>query len=342
MKDYYAILGVVYSAEDVVIRAAWKALAQRYHPDRCEGGKAEANAKMVEINEAYSVLSDPIKRKAYDDSRGAKERDFGDWVHEEADQAANSFDPLDRDWQIAVGFYPDLEIINKRLSKISKFLAFTFRASLLESKAFEKRKELARFVEQLFLESYFGTNPAIIDFARELIYQGNKAAAKALNESIRVLGGNVPADRVISKVCKEFKIETEEMRKQRLWREANAKQDEQNKARAKAEAEAEDKQRAFLLNKELMEKYRMGWALTKEEAEFIDSIGNAKFNKELMRRAAKQRTLPMTIRKWPNAAQEFTVVIGAFLSLISLAGGWFVFMITVTLTVIIYLGFRRR
>lgn len=52
MTDYYAILGVVPSAEDVVIRAAWKALVQRYHPDRFTGDVAKANARMAEINEA--------------------------------------------------------------------------------------------------------------------------------------------------------------------------------------------------------------------------------------------------------------------------------------------------
>jgi molecular chaperone DnaJ len=66
MKDYYAILAVTPAAEDVVIRAAYKALVQRYHPDRHPGDQTEANAKMAEINEAFSVLSDPMKRKQYD------------------------------------------------------------------------------------------------------------------------------------------------------------------------------------------------------------------------------------------------------------------------------------
>ena len=113
MKDYYAVLGIVPSAEDVVIRAAWKALAQRYHPDRFTGDVAKGNARMAEINEAYSVLSDPVRRKVYDKSRVGKEGDFGDWMHEEeADQAAKSLDPFEKDWALAVGFYPDLVEIN--------------------------------------------------------------------------------------------------------------------------------------------------------------------------------------------------------------------------------------
>ena len=207
MKDYYATLGVVPSAEDVVIRAAWKALAQRYHPDRFTENVAEANARMAEINEAYNVLADPVRRQAYDKSREGKERDFGEWIHEEeADQATNSADPLAKDWAIAVGFYPDLVDINNLLSKISHLLAFSYRAGLLELKAFKNRKELAEIAEIAFLNSYFGSNPTIVDFARQLIFAGNKAAAKALNDSIRVLGSDASPDLVINKISKDFSI----------------------------------------------------------------------------------------------------------------------------------------
>lgn len=64
--DYYEILGVLANAEDVVIRATYKALAQKYHPDRDKGDAYTANIKMATINEAYSVLSDPKKRAEYD------------------------------------------------------------------------------------------------------------------------------------------------------------------------------------------------------------------------------------------------------------------------------------
>ncbi len=62
MEDYYAILGVHRDAEEVVIRAAYKALAQRYHPDRAPGSEA----RMQAINAAYTVLSDPEQRRRYD------------------------------------------------------------------------------------------------------------------------------------------------------------------------------------------------------------------------------------------------------------------------------------
>ena len=69
MVDYYAILGVNPNAEDIVIRAAYKALAQRYHPDRFAGSKDEAHRRMSELTQAYEVLADPVRRPKYDRRR---------------------------------------------------------------------------------------------------------------------------------------------------------------------------------------------------------------------------------------------------------------------------------
>ena len=69
--DYYTVLGVDPSAEDIVIRAAYKALAQRYHPDRFAGSKDEAHRRMSELTIAYEVLADPLLRPKYDRRRFA-------------------------------------------------------------------------------------------------------------------------------------------------------------------------------------------------------------------------------------------------------------------------------
>ena len=66
-KNYYEVLGVLPTADDVVIKAAYKVLAQRYHPDKYKGNAEEASLRMAEINVAYATLSDPFKRKQYDD-----------------------------------------------------------------------------------------------------------------------------------------------------------------------------------------------------------------------------------------------------------------------------------
>lgn len=64
--DFYEVLGVLPSAEDVVITAAYRVLAQRYHPDRWTGPPDEAHARMAAINRAYDTLKDPKSRAAYD------------------------------------------------------------------------------------------------------------------------------------------------------------------------------------------------------------------------------------------------------------------------------------
>lgn len=63
-RDYYQVLGVDRSADDPAIKKAFRRLAQQYHPDVSK--EAGAEDKFKEINEAYQVLSDPQKRRAYD------------------------------------------------------------------------------------------------------------------------------------------------------------------------------------------------------------------------------------------------------------------------------------
>ncbi|HKV57967.1 MAG TPA: DnaJ C-terminal domain-containing protein [Ktedonobacteraceae bacterium] len=65
-KDYYKILSVSKNASEKEIRSAYRKLARQYHPDVNPGDKA-AEDKFKEINEANEVLSDPEKRKKYDE-----------------------------------------------------------------------------------------------------------------------------------------------------------------------------------------------------------------------------------------------------------------------------------
>jgi curved DNA-binding protein len=64
-KDYYTILGISKTANAEEIKQAFRRLARKYHPDVNPGNK-QAEASFKEVNEAYEVLSDPDKRKKYD------------------------------------------------------------------------------------------------------------------------------------------------------------------------------------------------------------------------------------------------------------------------------------
>src|SRR5437764_367946 len=80
-KDYYSVLGVSRTATDKDIRTAYRRLARKYHPDLNQGDKS-AEGRFKEIQAAYEVLSEPEKRKKYDQ--------FGpEW--ERVDQARNGF-----------------------------------------------------------------------------------------------------------------------------------------------------------------------------------------------------------------------------------------------------------
>lgn len=63
-RDYYEILGVTHTATDDELKKSFRRLAKQYHPDASKEQGAEA--RFIEINEAYEVLSDPQKRAAYD------------------------------------------------------------------------------------------------------------------------------------------------------------------------------------------------------------------------------------------------------------------------------------
>ena len=63
-RDYYEVLGIERSADEATIKKAYRQLAKKYHPDVNPGDK-DAEEKFKEVNEAYSVLSDPQKRSRY-------------------------------------------------------------------------------------------------------------------------------------------------------------------------------------------------------------------------------------------------------------------------------------
>ena len=76
-RDYYEVLGVDKNATADEIKKAYRKLAKKYHPDANPNNKEEAEAKFKEVNEAYENLSDPQKRKMYDQFGANGPQGFG-------------------------------------------------------------------------------------------------------------------------------------------------------------------------------------------------------------------------------------------------------------------------
>jgi curved DNA-binding protein CbpA len=141
--NQYRILGVMRDAEQVVITAAYRALASMYHPDRWKGDVNEATRKMAEINVAYGILGDPVKRRAYDQTDQSTTSSMG----ADSEKFDEAFDAalveLESRWEVAVAVLPDLAVIRKRLSKTAHRLAFEFVVLMIESKKFDQRETIA-------------------------------------------------------------------------------------------------------------------------------------------------------------------------------------------------------
>jgi curved DNA-binding protein CbpA len=146
--NYYQILGIQEKAEDIVVRAAYRALAQRYHPDKSDLPKAIATQKMALIQEAYEVLSDPTKRAQYDAlGRPSRSNTKSPGAGFTTPPTARPINDLDAQaWELLVHSYPQLRQNFSQIEKKNIHLANTYKNLLLE---FVSEKMVSKMVQKI-------------------------------------------------------------------------------------------------------------------------------------------------------------------------------------------------
>ena len=127
MKTHYQALGINEDADDEVIVAAYKALAKKYHPDTYSGDKKFAEERIKEINVAYGVLSDKVKRKKYDEEIKSNNKSDEFDYEDSFDDSDASEGVLEEDWSILSEVYPEAKFCKEYLYRISPTLCFSFQ-----------------------------------------------------------------------------------------------------------------------------------------------------------------------------------------------------------------------
>jgi curved DNA-binding protein len=147
-KDYYKVLGVDRNADQETIKRAFRKLARQYHPDVNKGDK-KAEEKFKEINEAYEVLSDPEKRKLYD-QMGNSYRAY---------QQAGG-DPRNYDWSQWIGFPFNFGQAGRTFREdidLGEFIREIFSSRQTASQS----RDIEQSIEISLEEAYHGTSRII-------------------------------------------------------------------------------------------------------------------------------------------------------------------------------------
>jgi DnaJ-related protein SCJ1 len=114
-KDYYRILGVTRSSTKDQLKRAYKKKSVQYHPDKNPGDK-KAEEKFIEVSQAYEVLSDPEKRRIYDQygEEGLKSGAGGQGFHDPFDVFAQYVDAMRTLYLMILIVYLDLALVDIR------------------------------------------------------------------------------------------------------------------------------------------------------------------------------------------------------------------------------------
>jgi DnaJ domain len=207
--DHYQTLGLARHAEAAVVKAAYRAMASLYHPDR--NPAPDAIDRIQRINIAHGVLSDPVRRQAYDATLAGKTPP-APRPHDD-----DSPDPLAERWQIAASFFPEIQHHHARLDRLSHRVGEEFRLYLLQHQHYADAEALAARLRTEFLTRHFGTDAALHPYAEQLLLAREIDAARFVGQVVSVLGRSVTADSVREKVAQRYPRSVGSLRKRALY-----------------------------------------------------------------------------------------------------------------------------
>ena len=194
--DYYALLGVLPSIDQGALAAVYRALLKKHHPDVHAGDSENAHRMTRRIIEAYEILGNAASRAEYDRLRQDRDAPSDDLDEDDASNDAQKMEDerLDTAWLYIERYYPEVERYREELAQLSSALALAFQVTLVETKGAAEADELADALRHQFLERYFGSNPAVQEFAVEALRRRRRDVALEINQAVKYLGSPRPAD----------------------------------------------------------------------------------------------------------------------------------------------------
>lgn len=192
------------------MRAVYRALSKKFHPDTGNYPKREAEEHFRLLNEVYSIIGDPQRRKGYDNERSKRTKQRLQLQAESVSSLSDGFsNEENRAWKIVEEYHPDVIEEFKSIANLSPALGKAFRVMLQKTKAYSDYKELSGILVASYLQAYFGENPQIREFGKWCLTNGHVGAAIELNRTIAALGTSVPTTPLIRNITKKHRLEPE-------------------------------------------------------------------------------------------------------------------------------------
>ncbi len=194
-KDYFAVLGLSSEADPEVVKAAHRALAKKFHPDRNQDeDDGEPQQKFHEIQEAYEVLRDDDRRNRY--LRLRAQFLMQEQMHQ-TKAAGPQMRPrvylkLDDRWEHLVRKHPELSQYYAKFCFMSHKLGNQFKLNILGAQDSTQFARVAAKLERQFYRKHFSYHRSLQTLARRL-------AENHRRHAVRMLQGEIRGRRLLSK-----------------------------------------------------------------------------------------------------------------------------------------------